>query len=75
MPYTVEELENVDFYKEFVENLRNNYLNELLLYAAEDDLGISKHGNENHLEMKMVCYILLKICLLDMEWKIQYLHL
>jgi hypothetical protein len=46
MPYTEEELENVDFYKEFVENLRNNYLNELLLYAAEDDLGISKHGND-----------------------------
>jgi len=57
MPYTKEELQNVDFYNEFVSKLRNSYLEDLqefasigfrrnnILYSFEDI--ISSNGIEN----------------------------
>ena len=41
MPYTRDELENVEFYQEFVGNLRNSYLNKISNNVA------------NFLEMKL----------------------
>ena len=35
MPYTKAELENVDFYKEFVDKLRNEYLDEMLTSSSK----------------------------------------